>query len=174
MKFSIRGLMLGIFLVAAWFPITSGYTAWQTRFVAEQYPEYEILAKFRDVSTGTPLQQMEKLFPNLQPVDNTLGPVILSGKELKPSDKVYLLTVNSSFARFLHIRDGKLFDHQFNNFELENTLKSMSLAKPEWYIHFGAWLLYLTFLLCVGLTLLLWKIFRKGSVNSSSGMNAAE
>lgn len=174
MKFSIGQLMLGIFLIAAWFPITSGYKAWQTRFVAEQYPEYEILAKFRDVSTGTPLPKLQELFPELQPVDDALGPVILSGKELKPSDKVYLLTVNSSFARFLHIRNGKLFDHQFNNFELENTLKSMNLAKPEWYVRFGAWLLFLAFLLCAGLAIFLWKTLRKGRVQYASRIDASE
>ena len=167
-RFSIRHLLVGVFLVAAVLSLSSLYSRWRQDYLDREYREYQTLESLSSLSNGTSLSDAELLFGELMFFDPGLASILIPDDEMTEKDKIYAVVINASNARFLHFRDDVLVNHEFTSQEMQDWISSAQLPIPKWYIQFGQWLVCLAFLAVFGLFACLWGAFRKRRIEKAA------
>ena len=157
-RFSSRSLFVLVFLVAAAFPIHTVYNGWLRNYLTEKHPEFRVLQQLIGLKNGDKQPSVIEKFDGIRRIDNELAKLFYSQSDLSSEDEVYMLAVNGANGRTIRFRDGALYDHQFTTKELRDSMNSLKLPIPEWYIRFGDWLLYAVFLVVFGCIAGLWKL----------------
>ena len=149
-RFSIRDLLVAVFLVAATISVASFFNAWRQDYVEREFRTFRTLEKLRSLVDGDELSKVQLIFDDLMPLDSALAKVVLSKPELSRSDKVFTVTINESSARFLQFRDDVLVNFTFTAKDMENSLKSLQAPVPQWYVQYGQWLIVFVLLAVAG------------------------
>ena len=146
--------------MAAAISLTSFFNAWRNRYVEREFRTFRSLEKLRSLTDGDKLSDVQLLFDDLMPLDKELAKVVLSKPKLASGDEVFTVTVNESYARFLHFRDGVLVNYKFTAKEMQDSMSSLQAPIPDWYIRYGHWLVISVFLTVVCSARVLWILVR--------------
>ena len=140
-RFSIRDLFVGVFLVAATISLTTFFHNWRERHVETEFRTFWTLEKLKSLADGDKLSDVQTAFGELIPLDGALAEFVLSRPELTSSDEVYMVPVSDSYARNLHFEDGVLVNYNFTEKDMRDAMNSIQPAVPQWYVQQGDWLI---------------------------------